>query len=128
MSTKQPSEKSREKRIRIRFDGKELWGRLGDNLRQVLLRQRVSPHNHAAYLSCQGIGSCGTCAVEVLQGDAGPVTMMERWRLHFPPHTAGPKPMRLACQIKLKEPLELRKWPGFWGPLQSAEAEKKWDK
>ena len=33
--------------------------------------------------------------------------------------------MRLACQIKLKEPLEIRKWPGFWGPKQRGGAEEK---
>ena len=125
MPTKQQDKESHAKSIRIRFAGQELWGRLGENLRQALLRQQVSPHNQSAYLSCQGIGSCGTCAVEIIRGDAGPVTFMERWRLNFPPHTAGVKPMRLACQIKLKEPLEIRKSSGFWGPLQRSGVGKK---
>ena len=89
--------------------------RKGENLRRVLMQNQRAPHNANPYISCQGLGSCGTCAVEVLKGDAGKVTFMERWRLRFPPHKQGPQPMRLACQITITEDLHLRKHTGFWG-------------
>ena len=90
-------------------------GHKGQNLRDLLLQQGLKPYNQSKYASCQGFGSCGTCAVEVITGDAGPITKMEKWRLRFPPHRNGPNPMRLACQITLQGDLVLKKWPGFWG-------------
>ena len=97
------------------FDKQKLEANSGENLRRVLLRHQRSPHNASSYISCQGIGSCGTCAVEIINGDAGEVTLMERWRLRFPPHKKGPDPMRLACQVTITQDLHIRKHSGFWG-------------
>lgn len=88
----------------------------GTTLRSALLAGAASPHNQSHLVSCQGLGSCGTCAVEVLAGEVGAPTAMERWRLAFPPHRDGPTPMRLACQVRVTADLEVRKHPGFWGP------------
>ena len=96
----------------------------GENLRKVLLRNNLTPHNRSFFFSCQGIGSCGTCAVEVIRGHAGPVTGMEKWRLRFPPHKSGPHPMRLACQVSVSTDLEIKKWPGLWGEKPSVESQK----
>lgn len=95
--------------------GQKIEARKGDNLRRVLIRNHSSPHNANAYISCRGIGSCGTCAVEIVDGDAGEVTFMEKWRLRFPPHKIGPNPMRLACQVTITQDLHIRKHAGFWG-------------
>lgn len=101
----------------VTIDGDTIDCPSGMRLRSALLGAGRSPHNQSHLLSCQGIGSCGTCAVEVVAGDAGPVTKMEHWRLAFPPHRLGAVPMRLACQVRVHHDLEVRKWPGLWGPL-----------
>ena len=101
--------------IKVTFDKITICAQKGQTLRRALLQKGCPPHNQSPYASCQGIGSCGTCAVEIIAGDAGPITTMERWRLRFPPHRSGPNPMRLACQIKLQDDLIIKKWPGFWG-------------
>lgn len=99
----------------VYFDGQQIEANIGENLRSALLRHNCSPHNAKSFISCQGLGSCGTCAIEVVDGDAGVVTHMERWRLRFPPHKDGPNPMRLACQVTVAEDLKIRKHMGFWG-------------
>ena len=99
----------------VYVDGQRYEVNRGENLRQILLHHKHSPHNSNSYISCQGIGSCGTCAVEVFDGDAGEVTFMERWRLCFPPHKIGPNPMRLACQVTVTQDIHIRKHTGFWG-------------
>ena len=99
----------------IHINGTIIKAEIGANVRQVLIRHGQSPHNAHHYLSCQGIGSCGTCAIEVESGNAGVPTVMEKWRLRFPPHKKGPNPMRLACQVTLTEDLHIRKHNGFWG-------------
>lgn len=104
----------------VTFGSKTLTCEAGARLRDVLHQHGVSPHNQSRFVSCQGFGSCGTCAVEIRSGDAGPVTAMERWRLAFPPHRGGPTPMRLACQVRVTDDLEVVKHPGFWGPLPAA--------
>ena len=101
--------------------GQKIEAIKGDNLRRVLIRNQKSPHNANAYISCQGLGSCGTCAVEVVDGDAGEVTFMEKWRLRFPPHKDGPSPMRLACQITITQDVHIRKHRGFWGAYVDGE-------
>ena len=102
----------------VYFDKRKFEANSGENLRQVLLRHQDSPHNANSYISCQGIGSCGTCAVEVIDGDAGEITFMESWRLRFPPHKKGPGPMRLACQVTITQDLRIRKHAGFWGAFR----------
>ena len=92
-----------------------LEAKTGENLRKVLLRNHHSPHNAHFAISCHGLGSCGTCAIEVVEGEVGEATFMERWRLRFPPHKVGPNPMRLACQITVTKDLHIRKHFGFWG-------------
>jgi ferredoxin len=64
-------------------------------------------------MNCTGIGSCGTCAVEI-HGEVGPLTAMERWRLAFPPHHPS-RGLRLACQVKVTSDLVVIKHSGFWG-------------
>jgi len=98
----------------IKFKGQIIKCQKGDNLRKVLRRVNLSPHNgEAAWFNCKGLGSCGTCAVEI-KGDVNPLTKMEKWRLNFPPHTMK-NGLRLACQCVVLSDLELKKYDGFWG-------------
>ncbi|MEM6380120.1 MAG: 2Fe-2S iron-sulfur cluster-binding protein [Bacteroidota bacterium] len=99
---------------KITFKGKTITCVQGANLRKVLLKHHLSPHNGAStLLNCKGFGSCGTCAVYI-EGDTNEKTMMEKWRLSFPPHQPKAR-LRLACQCKVDGDLELKKYDGFWG-------------
>lgn len=102
----------------IQFARKVIECDRADNLRSVLMRHKPSMkgdlYNGAAGLThCRGLGTCGTCAVEV-EGDLTPVTKIEKWRLGFPPHqpSAG---LRLACQACVLGDLVVKKHSGMWG-------------
>jgi ferredoxin len=98
----------------ILYEGRAIHCEPGENLRDVLLREGLSPHNEGArWLNCRGLGSCGTCAIKV-KGALPPLTRMERWRLSFPPHVPE-HGLRLACQLRVLGDLELSKGSGFWG-------------
>ena len=86
----------------------------GENLKHVLKRNGLPPYNGSArWLNCKGLGTCGTCAVEI-KGEVSPITKVEKWRLNFPPHKEE-KGLRLACQCKVLGDLEVKKHEGFWG-------------
>eukprot|EP00542_Grammatophora_oceanica_P020093 CAMPEP_0194029740 /NCGR_PEP_ID=MMETSP0009_2-20130614/3404_1 /TAXON_ID=210454 /ORGANISM="Grammatophora oceanica, Strain CCMP 410" /LENGTH=202 /DNA_ID=CAMNT_0038669507 /DNA_START=41 /DNA_END=649 /DNA_ORIENTATION=- len=100
----------------------------GELLRTATLRRGlVSPHNgNARLINCRGLGTCGTCAVEVASSSAeGAVepkerTKVESLRLSLPPH-GGPSQsphLRLACQIQVKGDLIVTKRTGFWGQYE----------
>lgn len=98
----------------VKAEGKTLECESGENLRQVLLRHGVNLYNGSAtVINCHGIGTCGTCAVQV----EGPVSEMgwrEHARLSLPPHKAG-HDRRLACQVKVLGDVTVTKYDGFWG-------------
>lgn len=99
----------------IEFKGKRFEVRRGTNLRKACREAGLSPHNGTArWINCKGLGTCGTCAVEILDGDAGDLSQREEWRLNFPPHQQK-SGLRLACQTKVNSDLRLKKYPGFWG-------------
>lgn len=87
-------------------------------LRTALLLNGVSPHNgRSKVINCRGIGTCGTCAVEV-DGDVVPPQWsdIEKARLNFPPHKApGNQSLRLACQVRCHGDVEVTKRDRFWG-------------
>ena len=88
----------------------------GELLRTALLRRGLSPHNNNSQLiNCRGLGTCGTCAVEV-RGDVEPseASARERLRLNFPPHELRPD-LRLACQCTVHGDVVVKKFEGFWG-------------
>ena len=100
--------------------GREVSARVGAKLRSALLLGGVSPHNDAAeVINCRGLGTCGTCAVEIIPRDAvapDEWTVAERARLNFPPHASpGNERLRLACQVRVRGPCEVRKYARFWG-------------
>jgi ferredoxin len=99
----------------ITYQGQAVECEEGDILRDVLLDAGLSPHNSTKAVSCQGHGTCGTCAVAI----DGPVDPQfpegrERWRLNFPPHSAD-QGLRLSCQVRVAGDLDVEKFGGFWG-------------
>ena len=109
----------------IRFDGREFECPIGSNLRTVLVRNNVMLYIEGArILNCRGLGTCGTCAVEV-RGNLSVMTRIEQTRMNLPP-LKGHYHLRLACQATVQGDLVVAKHAGFWGekertggPLQS---------
>ncbi|MAI74522.1 MAG: (2Fe-2S)-binding protein [Rhodopirellula sp.] len=102
----------------VQFAGKKICCSRAENLRSVLMRHkpsmRANLYNGAARVThCRGLGTCGTCAVEV-QGELSPMTKIERWRLGFPPHQLD-SGLRLACQVCVMGDLVVTKHRGLWG-------------
>lgn len=103
----------------ITFQGRMIECEEGENLRRVLMRAGAPLYNGAAkFIHCRGLGTCGTCAVEIT-GEVTPPTVIERGRLSFPPH-ASDSGLRLACQCKVLADLELQKHEGLWGHRKSS--------
>lgn len=99
---------------KIVFMDQVIQAEAGENLRSCLMRNHLSPHNVSArFLNCKGIGTCGTCAVEVLEGTLPPAEGFELLRLSLPPHQNSNR--RLACKIQVHSDLVIKKCPGFWG-------------
>lgn len=98
----------------VRFEGRATECAVGTRLRDALLDAGLTPH-HAAVtiLNCHGLGTCGTCAVEV-HGAVTEPTAVERWRLSFPPHRTDGG-LRLACQCRVLGDVEVVKHGGVWG-------------
>uniref|UniRef100_A0A7S3A9G5 2Fe-2S ferredoxin-type domain-containing protein n=1 Tax=Rhodosorus marinus TaxID=101924 RepID=A0A7S3A9G5_9RHOD len=89
------------------------------SLRTILIRAGVSPHNgQSSWFNCRGLGTCGTCAVEVVSGEVLPAkrSYREDLRLNFPPHHNSDK-LRLCCQMTPVDSSDivLRKYSGMWG-------------
>ena len=109
----------------------------GEILRTALMKRGVSPHNgQSRLINCRGLGTCGTCAVEVKALKEGEIdvnsmgmdaiqpkerTTMENIRLNFPPHGSEDQScdLRLACQIQVYEDFQVTKKSGFWGQSSS---------
>lgn len=98
----------------IQYKGQRINCAEGDNLRRVLLDNRLALYNGAArVINCRGLGTCGTCAVRI-EGDVSTPTAIEKWRLGFPPHTPE-SGLRLACQCRVMGDLRVTKGKGLWG-------------
>ena len=110
----------------------------GEILRTAMLRNGISPHNGKSRLiNCRGLGTCGTCAVEIYNTNGGdnsnnsnnnntPCSSIEpkerntkeNLRLNFPPHNFSKNQssnLRLACQVQVKGDITVKKRTGFWG-------------
>jgi len=70
-------------------------------------------NGNAKIINCRGIGSCGTCAVEI-EGEVSPPNWKDKTRLSLPPHSLE-KNRRLACQTKVLGDIKVKKYDGFWG-------------
>lgn len=89
----------------IEYKGKEVECESGEILRDVLLRNDMSPHKgFTDTLNCGGHGTCGTCAIRVIEG---PVKEDQRaTRLKIATHE-NMNEVRLACQYEVTEDLKL---------------------
>ncbi len=98
----------------VKAQGKTLICQSGDNLRQVCLANNIELYNgNAKWINCRGIGTCGTCSVEII-GDVSPPNWKDKTRHSLPPHTPQ-KPRRLACQTQVLGDIQIKKYDGFWG-------------
>ena len=94
--------------------GKTISCERGANLRRVLMTHQVDLYNgKSTLINCRGIGSCGTCAVQI-EGEVSEANWRDRARRSFPPHTPENK-VRLACQTKVLGDIRVTKFNGFWG-------------
>ena len=114
--------------VRVKFAGRVVSCAVGSNLREVLrgegLPLYATPMN---VFHCRGLGTCGTCAVEVASLDGGghvavsAPTRVEVWRLGFAPHGQGCAPvdpdstLRLACQVRVEGDIACVRRAGLWG-------------
>lgn len=102
----------------------------GEILRSAMLKRGISPHNgRSRLINCRGLGTCGTCAVEITcvdgvhdHGKDNSVepkerNAKERLRLNFPPHGGKDQSLnlRLACQVQVNGDIMVKKRTGFWG-------------
>ncbi len=86
----------------------------GSNLRNVLLEHGVELYNgNAKFINCMGIGTCGTCAVQI-DGEVSPTNWKDKTRRSLPPHSPTAN-RRLACQTKVLGDIRVTKYDGFWG-------------
>ena len=98
----------------IKAQGKTITCDRGANLRRVLLAHNVELYNgNAKLINCRGIGTCGTCAVE-LEGEVSAPNWKDKTRTSLPPHAAKNN-RRLACQTKVLGDVSVAKYDGFWG-------------
>lgn len=98
----------------IQAQGKTFDCAIGANLRQELLNNGVAVHNDAAkMINCRGLGTCGTCAVQI-EGDVAEMGWREQTRLSLPPHSLAQN-RRLCCQLQVVGNLKITKYDGFWG-------------
>lgn len=98
----------------IKFDDQQIECDEMENLRRALMSAKAPLYNGlACQIHCRGMGTCGTCAIEV-SGPVSEMTAIEKWRLSFPPHKKG-SGLRLACQCRVLGDIEIKKRPGLWG-------------
>lgn len=99
---------------RITAQGKTIECESGANLRQVLLKNGIDLYNgNSTVINCHGLGTCGTCAVEI-EGDVSEMEWREKTRLSLPPHNPD-KSRRLSCQVRVLGDIRVTKYAGFWG-------------
>ena len=98
----------------VTVQGKTFACESGANLRKVLLEHNIKLHNgKSSIINCRGIGSCGTCAVEIM-GEVSAANWEDKARRSLPPHSPEQN-RRLACQTKILGDIEVIKYDGFWG-------------
>ncbi|MDJ0570763.1 MAG: 2Fe-2S iron-sulfur cluster-binding protein [Pleurocapsa sp. MO_192.B19] len=103
---------------KVTVQGKTINCDYGANLRRVLLKHKIELHNgKSRIINCRGIGSCGTCAVEIIGAVSAP-NWRDRARRALPPHSIQQN-RRLACQTKVLGDIKVIKYDGFWGQGES---------
>ena len=119
---------------------RELQIQKGEILRTAMLRRGSSPHNgRSRLINCRGLGTCGTCAVEIESStnknnghsavEPSERNTKERIRLNFPPHGSSEQcpNLRLACQVQVMDDIRIRKRTGFWGQDTTTDLAEEYD-
>ncbi|MBD2256929.1 2Fe-2S iron-sulfur cluster-binding protein [Pseudanabaena sp. FACHB-2040] len=103
---------------KVTAQGKTFDCKPGANLRQVLLQNGIDLYNgQSRLINCRGIGTCGTCAVEI-EGATSEANWRDRTRRSLPPHSSD-RNLRLACQTQVLSDIQVTKYDGFWGQGQT---------
>jgi ferredoxin len=98
----------------VTAQGKNFTCEMGANLRQVLMDNGVDLYNgNARIINCMGIGTCGTCAVQI-EGEVSAANWKDIARRSLPPHTPS-RNLRLACQTQVLGDITVTKFTSFWG-------------
>jgi ferredoxin len=98
----------------VTAQGKSFTCETGANLRQVLIDNGVDLYNgNAKFINCMGIGTCGTCAVQI-EGEVSEANWKDFTRRSLPPHTRS-RNLRLACQTQVLGDITVTKFTSFWG-------------
>jgi ferredoxin len=98
----------------VTAQGKTFECEFGANLRTVLLEQGIELYNQqATVINCHGLGTCGTCAVQI-EGTVSEANWRDRLRRSLPPHSPT-QDRRLACQTQVLGDVKVSKYDGFWG-------------
>ena len=99
---------------KVTAQGKTFECETGANLRTVLLTNGVDLHNgQSTLINCRGLGSCGTCAVQI-DGEVSEANWRDRTRRSLPPHDPN-RDLRLACQTQVLGDIQVTKYTEFWG-------------
>ncbi len=99
---------------KVTAQGKTFECPQGANLRSCLLQNGIDLYNGAAsVVNCHGIGTCGTCAVQV-EGAVSEPNWRDRTRRSLPPHSLTQN-RRLACQTQVLGDVKVTKFDGIWG-------------
>lgn len=100
--------------VKVLAQGKTITCVSGRNLREVLLENGIDLYNGGStVINCRGIGTCGTCAVEVV-GEISAANWRDQTRRSLPPHSPT-RNLRLACQTQILGDIRVTKFDGFWG-------------
>jgi ferredoxin len=98
----------------VTAQGKNFTCQTGANLRQVLMDNGVDLYNgNAKFINCMGIGTCGTCAVQI-EGEVSAANWKDIARRSLPPHQRS-RNLRLACQTEVLGDITVTKFTAFWG-------------
>lgn len=98
----------------VTAQGKMFECKIGANLRHVLLEQGIDLYNNQAKrINCHGIGTCGTCAVQI-EGEVSAPNWRDQMRRSLPPHSRD-RNLRLACQTTVLGDVRVTKFNEFWG-------------
>ena len=100
--------------VKVLAQGKTITCNQGRNLREVLLENGIDLYNGGStVINCRGIGTCGTCAVEIV-GEVSEATWRDKKRHSLPLHSPT-RNLRLACQTQVLGDIRVTKFDGFWG-------------
>lgn len=104
--------------VKFEREGRTIEVPRGANLRKVALKAGINVYKGInQVLNCQGHGLCGTCRVEIIQGDknVNSKTMKEEWVLRgkfLIAHKVKPN-LRLSCQVRVEDDIVVLTMPDY---------------